>query len=329
MQLLDQHFGPGRSQLRSFSMARADQSDEYHQTQLREKPDDPNTHSNYGAYLQNKKGDLEGAEREYQKAIDLDGNHVNALGNLANLLWKKGDRGQAANLYRKALEADPGNANITLNYGRFLLEESGSRQKVRDLLNLGITAHPENRLLLLLRAELSLLDGAALDALEDFRRAREKGANQAEVENGYAVALQMSGASVGECIAAYRVAITLNPENGALRLNLAQLMFIRGDHTEANRLLHDAMRLGLDASAQLEAQFYILAHNPSDPAVIFQMTKTLLTGGGRLRWDVGPNIEKVRQSDPQKAALLEIVSEVMKGERDQLFLDQALARWPR
>src|SRR5882672_12576869 len=109
---------------------------------------------------------------------------------------------------------------------------------------------------------------------------------------------------------------------GALRLNLAQLMFVKGDYIEANRQLQEAMRLGLDESAQLEAQFYLLAHNSSDPAVIFQTTKTLLTRGGRLCWNVGPNIEKVRRSDPQKAALLKIVSEVMKGERDQLFLDQ-------
>ncbi len=328
IRLLDQQFGPGRARLVQIGIARSEASDEYHETQLREKPEDPNTHSNYGAFLKDKKGDSEGAEREYRKAIALDGKHVNALGNLANLLWEKKDRDQAATLYRRALEAGPGNENVTWNYARFLLSEFDDRETTRDLLERGITANPESGRLLLLRADLSLLNGDALEAVEGFRRAREKRADQAGVEAGYSVALQVSGAPIGECIAAYRVAIALNPENGPLRLNLAQVLFIKGDDKEANKRLHEAMRLSLDESAQLEAQFYLLSHTSSDPAGIFRTTKSLLARGARLRWTVRPNIETVRRHDAQKAALLELVSEVMKGERDQIFLDQILVRWP-
>jgi Flp pilus assembly protein TadD len=326
--VLDQRFGPGGARLVGISTSRADQSDEYHETQLREKPEDPSTHSNYGAFLMDKKGDLEGAERAYRMAIELDDNHVNALGNLANLLWEKGDRDQAANLYRRALKAGPGDENVTWNYARFLLAEFDDRQATREVLHRGITTHPESGRLLLLRADLSLRDGNALEALEGFRRAREKGADQAAVESGYAFALQLSGAPIGECIAAYRVALGLNPEDGALRLNLAQLMFIKGDDMEANKHLLEAMRSGLDESAQLEAHFYRLSHTSSDPAEILQVTKSLLTRGARLRWDVRPNIETVSQHDPQKAVLLEIGSKVMAGEHHQVSLDQVLARWP-
>lgn len=330
-QLLDKQFGPGRHQLVQMASARADPSDDYHETQLRDKPDDPNTHSNYGAFLKDHKGNIKGAELAYRKALELDGNHINALGNLANLLWEKGDKDQAAGLYRKALEASPPNENVTWNYARFLLKELEDRKATREVLNRGITTHPESGRLLLLRAELSLLDGIALEALEGFQRAREKGADQARVEAGYACALQVSGAPIGECIAAYRVAITLNAANGALRLNLAQLMFIKGnksDEAEASRQLHEAMRLGLDESAQLEAQFYFLSHTSSEPAEIFRTTKLLLTRGTRLRWNIQPNIETVRKLNPQKAALLELVSRVMAGEQNQLALDQVCAQWP-
>ena len=327
-QVLEERFGPGLYQLRSISTVRADASDEYHETQLREKPEDPNTHSNYGAYLKDKKGDLKRAERSYRKAIELDCNHVNALGNLASLLSEKGCRDQAAALYRAALEADPGNENVTWNYARFLLREFDDRQTTREVLDQGITAHQESGRLLMLRADLSLLDGNALEALEGFRRAREKSSDQAEVEAGYAYALQLSGASTGECIGAYRVAIGLNPENAALRLNLAQLMFIKGD-MEANLHLEAAMRLQLDEPAQLEAQFYLLCHTSTDPAVIFRTTKSLLARGARLCWDVRPNIETVVQQDPEKAALLEIVSKVMTGERGQVSIDQVIAQWPQ
>jgi tetratricopeptide (TPR) repeat protein len=327
--LLDEQFGPGRARLVGISTSRADASEEYHETQLREKPKDPNTHSNYGAYLKDKKGDLEGAEREYRRAIELDCNHVNAIGNLANLLWEKGDKAEAAIQYRTALEAGPGDENVTWNYARFLLSQFDDRPATREVLDRGIMKSPESGRLHLLRAELSLLDGTASEALADFRGARKRGVDQARVEAGYACALQVSGAPIGECIAAYHVAITLTPENGALRLNLAQVMFLKGEDAEANRQLQKAMTLGLDESAQLEAQFYLLSHTSSDPAGILRTTKLLLARGARLRWNVSANIETVRRCDPQKAALLELVSEVMAGERNQVFLDQVLARWPQ
>jgi len=88
------------------------------------------------------------------------------------------------------------------------------------------------------------------------------------------------------------------------------------------------MKLGLSDIARLEANFYLLCHNSVAHAEIFRASKSLLDRGIRLRWNVRPNIEVVRQSDPQKAALLGLVSEVMAGERDQVFLDQVLARWP-
>jgi Flp pilus assembly protein TadD len=326
--LLDERFGPGRARLRAISTVRMDASDEYHETQLREKPEDPSVHSNYGVFLKEKKGDREGAERQYRRAIELNRNHVNALGNLANLLWEKGDRGQAADLYRRAFEVDPGNENVTYNYARFLNSgELNDRKAARDALDRGITTHPESGRLFLLRAQLSVLDGNVSEALADLRQAREKGADPAEVENCHACALQLSGAPIGECIATYFTAMTLNPKNGALRLNLAQLLFIEGDNADANRRLHEAMKSGLDDSAQLEAQFYLLSHTSIDPAAIFQTTKSLLARGARLRWNVRPNIETVSRRDPNKAVLLEIVAKVMAGEGDPVLLDQVLARW--
>jgi hypothetical protein len=58
------------------------------------------------------------------------------------------------------------------------------------------------------------------------------------------------------------VAIVLNPANPSLRLNVAQLLFIKGDDLEANKQLQEALRLRLGDSAQLEAQFYELASMP-------------------------------------------------------------------
>ena len=63
--LLDDHFGPGKSRMVQFATARSEPTDEFHKIQLRDKPNDPNTHSNYGAFLQDKKQDLKGAEKAF------------------------------------------------------------------------------------------------------------------------------------------------------------------------------------------------------------------------------------------------------------------------
>ena len=92
---------PGRARLVQLVTVGADESDEYHESQLREKPEDTSTHSNYGVFLKERKP--QSAERKYRKSTDRNGNYVDALGNLANLLGEKGDRDQAARLYRRTL----------------------------------------------------------------------------------------------------------------------------------------------------------------------------------------------------------------------------------
>ncbi|HKY53917.1 MAG TPA: tetratricopeptide repeat protein, partial [Anaerolineales bacterium] len=160
------------------------------------------------------------------------------------LLVENGDKDQAEILYKRALVSDPGNENITWNCTRFLMWQVNDREKARDMLNDGLRAHRESGRLHLLQGELNLLDGKATEAVESFRRARETGADQADVEYYYAFALHMSGGPIRECIAAYHVAIALKPKDGALRLNLAQLLFVKGDDTEASRQLQEAIRLG-------------------------------------------------------------------------------------
>ena len=236
-QVLDERLGPGQYQLRGMRSGRSEPTDEYHDTQLREKPDDASTHSNYGAFLKDNKGDVEGAEREYRRALYLDPKHVNAMANLANLMWEKNDTDQAATLFRRALETDPQNENVTFNFARFLDGELGDRAAALIALSAGIKGNPYSGRLLLSQGELSLLEGNTPQALESFGRARDKGADQAAVEGGFAFALHSGGAPtrIGECVAAYFAAIALNPQNATLRLNLAQLLFIKSEDREARK----------------------------------------------------------------------------------------------
>lgn len=268
------------------------------------------------------------AEREYRKAIELDPNHVNALANLASLLWEKKDFEQVRILFRRALAAGPGNEHVTWNYARFLLNEGDDLMAAREVLDQGIATNAKSGRLLLLRADLRHREGNVPDALEDFRRAKEQpGDHQAEAEAGYSCALHVCGAPIDECVVAYRIAIGLNPNNFDVRLNLAQLLFVKGDNIEANRYLREAMTLRLSDGAQLEANFYLLSHTRADPGEILRATKSLLDRGIRLQWNVRPNIDAVRRRNPRKADLLELVLGIMVGERDQALIGQVLAAW--
>jgi Tfp pilus assembly protein PilF len=292
--LLKKQF-PGGARLTGTSFKRAEATEEYHRTQLREKPDDPNTYNNYGVYLKDKKKDEPAAETAYRQALELDPNHVNALGNLANILWERGEKESADSLYMRALNIDPGCENVTWNYVRFLNAEE-KRFESRDLLNKGLAAHPDSNRLQLLSADMYVHDGAARDALHAYERARELRGDQTHVEAGYAVALHMSGAPPSECIPAYHVAISLNPKNAALRLNLSQLLFINGDTNGAEKELERAFSLGLEKSAQIEGELYRLAHTPSDPSEVIGRLRSILNDNGKLKWNVERNIEILKKA---------------------------------
>ena len=308
-------------------MARSEPSDDYHQTQLREKPNDPDTHSNFGAFLMDHKKDTEGAERAYRRALELNQDHINALGNLANLVASRGDLKQAAELYKRALRTPgSGHENAAWNYANFLLFHFKDRAAAIQIFEQGIAANPDSGRLILGHAEQLMLDGRASVALSGVERAREKGADQAAVECCHACALHLSGAPIGQCIAAYRTAIALSPTTGALKLNLAQLLFLKGEDEEANALLREALKAGLDSSAQLEAHLYFLCHAGADPRSVAEATKALLKEGGRLQWDVSSNIASLRDRDPARANLAEALVEVMRGKTESERLDRLVSR---
>jgi Tfp pilus assembly protein PilF len=73
-------------------------------------------YSNLGVLLMNK-GELDGAEAECLKAIEIDPQHMAAHSNLGVLLEKKGDLDGAEAEYLKAIEIDPRHVNAHQNFG--------------------------------------------------------------------------------------------------------------------------------------------------------------------------------------------------------------------
>lgn len=305
------------------SFARWPANERHHRVMLEERPEDPNVHNNFGAFLLDKRDDPEGAERQYLKALSLDPAHTNALGNLANLRWRQGRLDEADTLYRRALESgDIPPENVLWNYVRFRHREFEDLESTHTLLNEAITAHPNSGRLRVLRAQFTLRTSPA-DALGDLQDARELGADQTLVEPLYAFAVQLAGLPIKECADAYRTAIAVNPDNGALHLNLSQVLFALGATTEAEKELSLALREGLDSSAELEAILYSVAHLrvPVRPAL--DRVRQLCSDGARLDWDVSMTVNAIWERDPQRARQVEVLAAVMRGELDFDWLDSA------
>ncbi|MBA3688729.1 MAG: tetratricopeptide repeat protein [Chloroflexi bacterium] len=310
--MIDEQFGPGGGRLVSMSTARFGATDAFHETQVREKPGDANVHSNFGAYLKEKKADVVGAEREYRKALQIEPNHVNALGNLANLLSERGDSDGARDLYQLAIAIEPPDENASWNFARFLTARD-ELVRARAVVDRTLKAVPGSARLRQLSGDMLLLEGRGKEALEEYDRAGQLSAN-CGVESGGAIALQLSGAPIGDTIAAYWTAIGFDPDDPVLHLNLAQLLFLKSEDREARVQLALAVSGGLENSAKLEAEFYQAAHTAADLAAVFSRVKGLLEAGARLHWDVAPNIDMVERTDPKRGDLLRRLKDVMTGE---------------
>ena len=87
---------------------------------LRENPQSADLHNELGALLV-QKGFPKDAEREFERAINLDGDHYNAWYNLALVRAARGDEGGARRAFRQTVEHKPGHPMALFQLG--LIEE--------------------------------------------------------------------------------------------------------------------------------------------------------------------------------------------------------------
>ena len=91
----------------------------YYQYFINQGWNDKRVFSNYGTILQNS-GQLQEAELNIRKAIEIDPNYANAYSNLGIILKDFGKLQEAEISYRKAIELDPNLANAYSNLGNIL-----------------------------------------------------------------------------------------------------------------------------------------------------------------------------------------------------------------
>jgi tetratricopeptide (TPR) repeat protein len=156
------------------------------------------------------KGDLEGAETNYLKALAHRPDHFKALLGLGQLKLNRGQGPEAVRLLQNALKSSPGN--------------------------------PDARHLL---ARAYALNGRLDQALELFEALKVEKPQAADVWLGYAHTLSALG-KADPAVAAYRHALKLNPKDHRLQMLVAEGFLSVGQVDNAERHFRNALRLKPD-----------------------------------------------------------------------------------
>ncbi|HEX5715155.1 MAG TPA: tetratricopeptide repeat protein, partial [Thermoanaerobaculia bacterium] len=94
-------------------------------------PDFPDGHNDLAFLLENFLGDRRRARQHYERAIELDRRFDLALNNLGVFLEREGDFEGAERLFEKALEVNPGYTGARMNRATLLAERFGRIEEAR------------------------------------------------------------------------------------------------------------------------------------------------------------------------------------------------------
>ena len=175
-------------------------------TTLAGNPDSPMVYNNLGGILL-EKGQTHEAITHFQKALEIEPEHVNAHNNLGNALRQMGRADEAIVHFERALEIQPDHAKAHNNLGSVL------RQM-----------------------------GRVDEAIVHFERALEIQPGFVNAHNNLAFTLHQKG-MLDEAIAHFQRSLELQPDDAGACNNLANILIQRGRVSEAIALAQQADRL--------------------------------------------------------------------------------------
>jgi Tfp pilus assembly protein PilF len=92
-------------------------ADELYQRAVQGYPRDPEIQFEYGCFLEEKMKDATLAHVMYDKVLQTNPKHLGCLNNMGNIALMKNDTHTAEEMYRKAMEVAPGDMDLVSNYG--------------------------------------------------------------------------------------------------------------------------------------------------------------------------------------------------------------------
>jgi tetratricopeptide (TPR) repeat protein/serine/threonine protein kinase len=224
---------------------RAEEAVGYLRVALALRSDSPGVHLNLGHALQDK-GDLDGAVRKYQAALEIDPHCSMAHSNLGRVLHEKGDLNGALREYRAAVEADPKYAMAHNNLGAALQEKGdleGAIQEYHAALKINPKFAPAHYNLANILRDSKDLEGA----IQEYRAAVKADPDFVPAHINLGIAL-FDTKDFEAAIQEYRAALAIEPKRFTAHHNLANALKSKGDLKGAIQEYRAALEIKPDSA---------------------------------------------------------------------------------
>jgi Flp pilus assembly protein TadD len=204
-------------------------------TAARDVPASHKAYVNLGR-LRHDRGDLDGAETAYRRALEIRPGLVEALSNLAGVLAERREYAEAEALYRQALASSNGAASkLHYNLARLLLRE-GRNEEAEHELGAALRASPYLPEAARVLAESLAASGRTAEALDLLSTEQASHPDLAELPYARGQLLRRLG-RLAEAGDAYREAVERDPEHLGANLNLAATLAAQDELLEAQAIL--------------------------------------------------------------------------------------------
>lgn len=266
------------------------------------------------------------AIRKHPRSVKIRGMYAQYLRK-----WAEWDLAEAE--YQNALEIDPYNASNLCHYASLLIDHSRKSrpeflEQAERLYREACRANPSNPMALGSLASFIWTrgrEGGANEAEYYFQRALEADFTNPETLSSYANFLWRARNRAEEALDYYQQSVELNPASFRTLANYSQLLFIQGDLGRACSYAKTAAARSQSKILQLEANFYLYAHDTSSDAKLtyLQNIKWLIKQGVRSPdWDLSPTVRAVAAHEDKNAIFVGALSEVISANATPEILEQ-------
>lgn len=187
------------------------------------------------------KGDLDGAAAAYRAVLNEDGDHVDALHLLGNVLGQQGQLDQASALLERVLEIDAGHGAAMADLGN-VHRARGDKRRAIDLYLKALRANPDNVAAHRNLAYLHLEIGNDAECLEHLNAAVSAEPGVLQDQFTLAEVLARRGTHA-EAVSHYMKAVELKPDFAVAHNHLAYSLSATGQHDLAMKHYVQAIEL--------------------------------------------------------------------------------------
>jgi tetratricopeptide (TPR) repeat protein len=194
--------------------------------------------------LRAKEGDEPGAEQAYRKALDLNPNDLDTLGNLGLILYRKGKYDEAVTLFDKLAGLNPSSISAKINLGA-ASAQAGDMKKAIEAWKSVIRAEPSRVEVRLDLANALFAEGDVEGARYHYNQVLLMSANNAEALNGMGLC-HLKANKLPQAEAAFRSSIEADPKLILAYSNLSITLEKAGQRGEAIKVLERAAKIAPD-----------------------------------------------------------------------------------